>query len=70
MTMVKTYTTHLGDTWDLIAYRVYGNVNYTGWLMENNYPHLDTMVFAAGVVLRVPDPPPDSTISNTPIWRT
>lgn len=68
--MVKTYTTHLGDTWDLIAYRVYGNVNYTGWLMENNYPHLDTMVFAAGVVLRVPDPPQGDSVANTPIWRT
>lgn len=34
--MENTYTTHLGDTWDLIAYRVYGNVNYTGWLIDEN----------------------------------
>lgn len=67
--MENTYTTHLGDTWDLIAYRVYGNVNYTGWLMQNNYPHLDTFVFDAGVVLQIPPPPADDKTANTPIWR-
>lgn len=67
--MENTYTTHLGDTWDLIAYRVYGGVNYTGWLMQNNYPHLDTFVFDAGVVLQTPDPPEDNQPANAPIWR-
>ena len=62
--MAGTYTTRQGDAWDAIAQRVYGSVKYTGWLMENNHPHLDTFRFQAGVVLQTPDP------DNMPIWRT
>ncbi len=68
--MAGTYTTRQGDAWDAIAHRVYGSVKYTGWLMENNHPHLDTFRFRAGVVLQTPDPPADSLANNMPIWRT
>lgn len=67
--MAGTYTTRQGDAWDAIANRVYGNVKYTGWLMENNHPHLDTFVFSAGVVLQTPDPPADRPADDLPIWR-
>ena len=36
--MESTYTTKQGDVWDKIAYEVYGDEEYTGWLMENNFP--------------------------------
>lgn len=36
--MPDTYTTRQGDAWDAIAHRVYGDVKYTGWLMEHNHP--------------------------------
>lgn len=68
--MAKTYTTKQGDAWDAIAFKVYGDVNLAGWLMQNNYPHLETFVFGAGVVLQTPDPPADAPDANTPIWRT
>ena len=55
--MESTYTTKQGDVWDKIAYEVYGDEEYTGWLMENNFPLLDTFVFDAGVVLQTPAPP-------------
>ena len=45
--MESTYTTKQGDVWDKIAYEVYGDEEYTGWLMENNFPLLDTFVFDA-----------------------
>ena len=51
--MEKTYTTKQGDAWDAIAFRVYGDVKYTGFLMQANFPHLDTFVFDAGVVLQL-----------------
>ena len=54
--MESTYTTKQGDVWDKIAYEVYGDEEYTGWLMENNFPLLDTFVFDAGVVLQTPAP--------------
>ncbi len=67
--MAKTYTTQQGDAWDAIAYQVYGNEKYTGWLMQNNFQQLDTFVFDAGVVLQTPDPPEDDDTTDTPIWR-
>lgn len=68
--MAGTYTTMQGDAWDAIAHRVYGNVSYTGYLMENNHPHLDTFRFDAGVVLQTPDLPADNSVDNVPIWRS
>lgn len=68
--MGNTYTTKQGDAWDKIAFEVYGDEKYTGWLMQNNFPLLDVFVFDAGVVLQTPDPPEDSTANNIPIWRT
>ena len=68
--MEKNYTTKQGDAWDAIAYQVYGNTKYTGWLMQNNFNQLDVFVFDAGVVLQTPDPPADDDAANAPIWRT
>lgn len=67
--MASTYTTQQGDAWDLIAYRVYGDVKYTGWLMQHNFPLLDTFAFSYGTVLQTPPlPAPDPTV-NLPAWR-
>ena len=30
--MASTYTTKQGDAWDAIAFQVYGDVKYTGFL--------------------------------------
>ena len=35
--MEKTYTTKQGDAWDAIAFQVYGDVIYTGFLMQANF---------------------------------
>ena len=51
---MTTYTTVQGDTWDLIAYRVYGTSNAMSQLMEANPKHLKVGVFSAGVVLNTP----------------
>lgn len=64
-----TYTTQQGETWDAIAFKVYGDTRYTGWLMQNNYPHLDTFVFDAGAVLQTPPVPEDGNTAEAPIWR-
>ena len=68
--MENTYTTKQGDTWDLIAFRVYGDVEYTGWLMQNNFPHLDVFVFGAGVILQTPELPESEQLAGAPVWRT
>ena len=68
--MANTYTTNQGDAWDAIAFHVYGDEKLAGWLMQNNFPHLDAFVFDAGVVLQTPPPPEDAQGTNAPIWRS
>lgn len=66
--MAGTYTTVQGDTWDNIAFKVYGKESYADFLMENNYPYLDILVFPSGVVLNTPDMP-EETSTELPPWR-
>jgi hypothetical protein len=68
--MATSYTTKAGDTWDAIAYALYGSEKYAGFLMQKNFPYLDRFVFEAGVVLNTPALP-DSTQQSAglPAWR-
>lgn len=53
--MSTTYTTIQGDTWDLIAYKLYGSEKYMKNLIEANWPLLEVLVFSSGTVINVPD---------------
>lgn len=66
--MAATYTTIQGETWDQIAYKVYGGEEYAAFLMANNYPFLDILVFSAGTVLNTPGLPEDED-GELPPWR-
>lgn len=61
------YKTRQGQCWDEIAREVYGSEGYTGYLMQNNLPLLDTVVFSAGTELNTPDIPAEET--DLPAWR-
>lgn len=37
---MEQYTTVQGDTWDIIAKKVYGNEKYAGYLMEIGRAHV------------------------------
>lgn len=63
------YITVQGDTWDLIAYKVYGNENYANVLMESNYPYLDFFVFPEGITLKVPEVEIPEYDFEIPDWR-
>lgn len=65
---MQTYTTVQGDTFDSIAYDLYGSEKYMRFLAEANWPHLDILIFPSGVVLNVPDIP-DDIPENVPFWR-
>ena len=67
--MSKTYTTIQGDTWDLIAYKLYGSEKYMKNLIEANWPLLEVLVFSSGTVINVPDIPEDSD-EDAPFWRS
>ena len=53
--MSSSYTTIQGDTWDAIAYVVYGDEMQMHLLIEANPDQRETVIFSAGVVLNVPD---------------
>lgn len=68
--MANTYNTLQGDTWDLIAWRVYGTSAYMDLLIKANIQHAETCVFGPDVKLVVPEAPSvDTTNAGTPPWR-
>ncbi len=54
---MNTYKTIQGDTWDSIAYKIYGDEKYTDFLMQNNFELLDIFVFKAGTIVKTPELP-------------
>lgn len=54
---MNTYKTIQGDTWDGIAYKIYGDEKYTDFLMQNNFELLDIFVFKAGIIVKTPELP-------------
>lgn len=62
------YTTIQGDTWDIIALKVYGNEKYMSRLLKANPKHINTMFFSSGVEIICPDIESD-TVENLPPWK-
>lgn len=65
---METYETVQGDTWDMIAKKVYGEEKYAGYLMESNRLLLDYMMFPGGVALSIPELTEEQD-ADLPIWR-
>lgn len=63
------YVTSQGDTWDSIAYDLFGNEEYMGILMDANLDLLDILVFSSGTVIQVPEEMPEETDEDMPFWR-
>lgn len=66
--MASTYTTVQGDTWDIIAKKVYGSEQYADQLMASNFELLDLFLFSSGTVVKVPELK-EEIDSNLPKWR-
>ena len=66
--MAGTYTTVLGDAWDGIAFKLYGDEKYMKDLIEANWKYTDVLVFGSGVVLTVPEIDKSET-EELPFWR-
>lgn len=52
---MASYITIQGDTWDAIAYRLWGKEYLMNELLSVNPEHADVILFCAGVVLAVPE---------------
>ena len=68
---MKTYRTIQGDTWDLIALRMYpkiGGEKLMDVLLEHNPEHIRTVIFSANIMLNIPDVDVP-VISSLPAWK-
>jgi len=63
-----TYSTLQGDTWDGIAFKLYGAAELMPLLLNANPDHATTVIFSGGIALSVPDKPAD-TSGTLPPWR-
>lgn len=66
--MASTYITVQGDTWDVIAKKVYSSEQYADQLMASNFELLDLFLFSSGTVVKVPELK-EEIDSNLPEWR-
>ena len=64
-----TYTTVLGDTWDITAFKIYSKEKYAKELIEANLEYVETVIFSAGIKLTVPDIDTESDVSSLPPWK-
>lgn len=65
---MNTYTTIQGDTWDMIAHKKLGSTAYTDRLASANLEHVGTLLFTAGVTLRLPEIT-EKISDNLPPWK-
>lgn len=52
---MSSYTTIQGDTWDLIAYKLWGSEYLLPLLFEANPQCKDILIFEGGLLLNVPE---------------
>lgn len=66
---MRKYKTISGDTWDIIAYKVYGDCKYIDKLMRANIEYLDMYIFPANVELNCPEINIEESTDTLPPWR-
>ena len=70
---MNTYMTVLGDTWDQISLKAYGNTKYMDTLTAANQDEelLSTVIFSAGTTVNVPELSTEKQIDDSlPPWRS
>ena len=66
----KIYTTVLGDTWDTIAYKLFGDSKLYNPLLELNQEYYDVVMFEAGIKIKYQDNVVIDNINDKlPPWR-
>ncbi len=66
--MNSQYITISGDMWDSIAFKALGSESYTDKLIKANLQYSDIVIFPAGVVLRLPEVEPETSVTLPP-WK-
>lgn len=64
---MRIYRTKKGDTWDNIAFLLWGNEYLMLELIKSNWKHRETIVFSEGITLLIPDIETDDA-EDAPEW--
>lgn len=52
---MRQYETVSGDTFDVVAHKIWGDAKRAGELMQANFAALEYLVFPSGVILKIPE---------------
>lgn len=63
------YTTRAGDTFDLLAIATYNEEKMASHIIQANPLYADTIIFEAGVQLKIPVIKKTNLPSTLPPWR-
>lgn len=63
------YVTKSGDTWDVIAKRLYGNEVFMVELMRANPEHMNVVIFPSSIRLVTPEIKAVKTTDCLPPWK-
>lgn len=66
--MAHSYTTVQGDTWDSIAFRLWGEERHMHLLLAANPEFADVLIFPADIILRLPPAPQKGAKLTLPPW--
>lgn len=66
---MKTTVARLGETWDMLSFRMYGDEYNMDELLRVNYLFRNTAVFRGGEVIAVPEMTAESGKSDLPPWK-
>ena len=66
---MQNYQTKAGDTWDGIAFLMYGQENMASVLMKANQEHIKTAIFSGNITLNIPLITLDKKVENLPPWK-
>jgi phage tail protein X len=66
---MEEYTTVSGDTFDLVAYKVYGDETRAVELIDANLEHVDIVIFTEGISIKVPPIENSKRVSDLPPWK-
>lgn len=65
----KIYRAIQNDSFDAIAFRLWGDERYMKKIMDANPDYMDVLLFEPGVALKIPDfSPPAKIPANLPPW--
>ncbi len=66
---MNIYTTKQGDTFDKIAYKIFGDHYLFGAIMEVNIELIDYVIFPAGINVNIPNIDIKNHIMDSPPWK-